>query len=551
MADYDLHSVKLPRADGSLLRLLVTLAETPLTAPLIAPGLLKPAGLYEMRTWHYDEAPTFMPIIPHPDAGQPSPPPDLDSIGVGGTVHEYASAYRSGTTTPVEVAERALAAIDASEALSPPMRGFIAVNREDVMRQARASADRIKRGEALSIFDGVPVAVKDEVNMPPYPTTVGTRFLGKEPAREDAHVVSRLREAGALLLGKANMHEIGITPNGVNPWHGAARNPFNPAHDTGGSSSGSAGIVGMGIAPVTIGADGGGSIRIPAAFCGAVGLKATFGRVSEFGAAPLTWTMGHLGPIATTVEDAALAYAVIAGPDSRDPASMHQPPVRLDALKREVRGLRLGIYPHWFEHASPEIVAACQRAVDALVAQGAQVCEISIPELHPAYIAHGITILIEMLTNMERYGVENLGPVSRLPLASMRPTTSRDYIQAQRIRTRTIRNFLTVLQDVDVIVTPTTAITAPPIPESALPYGESNLTQIIEIMRFINPGNLTGLPAISVPVGYDSQGLPIGLHLMGRAWEEDLLLRLAAAVEAGVERRKPQIWYDVLGGGGK
>lgn len=553
---YDLKSVKLPRAEGGLLRLLVTLAESPLTAPLIVRSLLEPGGVYEMRGWRYDEPPTFMPFLPYEttdgtatvdlDAvpAQPAEPSDFRFH----TVREYADAYRKGDTTPIEVAERALRAIESSDQLNSPMRFFIASSRDEVLRQAQESTDRIRQNKAISIFDGVPVAVKDEVDMLPYPTTVGTRFMGQQPAPEDSTVAARMRAAGALMLGKTNMHEIGITPNGVNPHHGAARNPYNPAHDTGGSSSGSGAAVAAGLCPVAIGADGGGSIRIPAAFNGVVGLKATFGRVSEFGAAPTAWSVAHLGPIAATAEDCALAYAVLAGPDPRDPNSQHQPPVSLDALNRDLRGVTLGIYRQWFEHAAPEIVTACTRAVEALEQRGAVICEIEIPELYRAYIAHGITILMEMLANMDRHWDRRgeFGLVTRLPLDAMRFTTSTDYIQAQRIRTRTIQHFEDALKTVDAIVTPTTAITAPPIKESALPHGESNLTQIIEIMRFINPQNFTGHPAISIPVGYDSRGLPIGMQITGRAWQEDLLLRLAYAVGESVERRKPQVWYDLL-----
>ena len=554
---YDLKSVKLPRAEGGLLRLLVTLAESPLTAPLIVRSLLEPGGVYDMRGWRYDEAPTFMPFLPYePTDG--TPPVNLDAIPTQPaepgefhfhTVHDYADAYRRGETTPVEVAERALAAIHASDHLTPPMRIFIASNRDDVLRQARESTERIRQGKPISVFDGVPVAVKDEVDMLPYPTTVGTRFMGQQPAREDSTVAARMRAAGALLLGKTNMHEIGITPSGVNPHHGTARNPYNSAHDTGGSSSGSGAAVAAGFCPVAIGADGGGSIRIPAAFNGVVGLKPTFGRVSEFGAAPIAWSVAHLGPIAATAEDCALAYAVLAGPDPRDPNSQHQPPVTLDALNRDLRGIKLGIYRRWFEHADPEIVAACTRAVEALEQRGAVICEIEIPELYPASVAHAITILMEMLANMDRHWDRRseFGFVTRLPLAAMRATTSTDYIQAQRIRTRTIQHFEDAFKVVDAIVTPTTAITAPPIKESALPYGESNLTQVIEIIRFVNPQNFTGHPAISIPVGYDSRGLPIGMQITGRAWQEDLLLRLAYAVGESVERRKPQVWYDLLG----
>ena len=331
---YDLKSVKLPYLAGGLLRLFVSLVEGPLGGLLI-PSLFESAGITWLRKQVIDEAPTHHPIHftgepAKKDSAVPEKEwPKSSAIKSHGfhfaTVFDYAKAYRDGKTTPEEVAKKLLDAIEASNASTPPLRAVITVDREDVMKQAREATKRIKARKPLSIFDGVPVAVKDEVDMVPYPTTVGTSFLGKSPAKEDATVVARMRAAGALLIGKTNMHEIGINVTGLNPHHGTTRNPYNTNHFTGGSSSGSATAVAAGLVPVAIGADGGGSIRIPASFCGVFGLKSTFGRVSEFGAAPLCWSVAHLGPIAGTATDTALAYAVMAGPDLRDPNSLHQP----------------------------------------------------------------------------------------------------------------------------------------------------------------------------------------------------------------------------------
>lgn len=557
--------MKLPIVQGAALRLVVALAESPITAPLIVPSLLKNAGVLAMRKLRYDDPPTYLPLWPHDDSVNVPDALDLNAIvGADGirprptqsnsfrfhTVRDFADAYRSGRTTPVEVAERVLAAIAASDQLTPPMRAFIAVNHDDLMRQACESAERIARGAPLSIFDGVPVAVKDEVDMVPYPTTGGTAIFGKAPAREDSHVVAKMRAVGAILIGKTNMYEIGMETNGTNPHHGAARNPYNPAHDTGGSSSGSGAAVGMGLAPVAIGADGGGSIRIPAAFNGGFGLKATFGRISEYGALPICWSMAHIGPIAASAEDTALAHAVMAGRDPRDPNSMHQPPATLAALNSDLRGLRIGIYTPYFEHAHSEVVAACRQVLDALVQCGAQLCEVTIPELYPASVAYALTIATEMLANVRHHlqtEPHNIGLTTRLPLAVMQHITAADYLQAQRIRTRHIRHFREAMRDVDVIATPTAGITAPRIVESALPQGVSDVGQVLATIRYAFPGNLTGLPAISIPAGYDSLGLPIGIQFMAHAWREDLLLRLAYEVERIVDRRKPMVWYDLLG----
>ncbi|MBK9782242.1 MAG: amidase [Anaerolineales bacterium] len=555
---YDLKSVKLPYLAGGVLKLFASLVEGALKGALI-PTLFESAGVTWLRKQHFDEAPTYAPIhytgqlqkeaATVPEAEFPKSPSQGKGF-VFTSIHEYANAYRAGTLTPEDVAKRVLEAIEQSDASNQPLRAFIAVNREDVLRQAKESTQRFKDGKPLSIFDGVPVAVKDEIDMTPYPTTVGTSFLGKTPAREDATVVARLRSAGALLIGKTNMHEIGINVTGLNPHHGTTRNPYNPAHFTGGSSSGSATAVAAGFVPVAIGADGGGSIRIPAGFCGLVGLKATYGRVSEFGAFPLDWTVAHIGPIAGSATDAALTYALIAGPDPKDDISLHQP---LPSIKgwddTNLKGLRIGIYREWFNHADKEVVAACEAMLKQFEAMGCEVKEIVIPNLEANRIAHTVTIVSEMVQGMSQtYDAHHTehGLDVRINLALGRQFSADDYVKAQRIRTRMIAHFNKAFNDVDVILTPTTAIAAPEIKKGALPDGESDLSVTVEIMRFATAANLTGLPAITFPVGYTQKGLPIGMQAMGRAWDEVTLLRLAYAAEKVVEHKAPQVHFKVL-----
>jgi Asp-tRNA(Asn)/Glu-tRNA(Gln) amidotransferase A subunit family amidase len=556
---YDLKSVKLPYLSGGLLRLFAALVEGPLGGLLI-PSLFESAGINWLRKQVIDEPPTIMPIhYADATADQSLSVPEKEwprasAINTNGfqfaTVFDYAKAYRDGRTTPEEVAAKLLDAIDSSNSSAQPLRAMIAVDRADVMKQAREATERIKDGHPLSIFDGVPVAVKDEVDMVPYPTTVGTAFLGKSAAKEDATIVARMRAAGALLIGKANMHEIGINVTGLNPHHGVTRNPYNPNHFTGGSSSGSATAVAAGLVPVAISADGGGSIRIPAAFCGLFGLKSTFGRISEYGAAPLCWSVAHLGPIAGTATDTALAYAVMAGPDLRDPNTLHQPLPSLENWDQlNLNGLKLGIYKPWFQHADAEVVAACETMLRRFQEMGAEIVEISIPDLELNRIAHSVTILAEMAQALSYTYAEHHkqhGLDVRLNLALARATSSQDYLLAQRARTRIMDNFKRALEHADMILTPTTAIAAPAIPQDALPDGNSDLSATIEIMRFVTAGNMTGLPAVTFPAGYTKAGLPIGMQAMGRAWEEHQLLRLAVNAEKVVERKAPQVHYRFL-----
>ena len=557
--EYDLKSVKLPYLSGWLARLFANLLESPLRG-LPIPSLLRSAGIIRLRKKHIDEPPTFYPIN---YTGKPAsearglPKVELPDQSAGGrtgfrfnTVRDYARAYREGKTTPEEVAHRLIGAIEASDASSEPLRAFIAVDRADVLKQAENAAKRIKNGQKLSDFDGVPVAVKDEVDMVPYPTTVGTAFLGASAAREDSTVVARMRAAGALLIGKANMHELGMGVTGQNPHHGTPRNPYNPSHYTGGSSSGSAAAVAAGFCPVAIGADGGGSIRIPSSFCGLVGLKPTFGRVSEFGAAPLDWSVAHLGPLAATAADAALAYSVIAGPDAKDPLSLYQPVPDLTGWNNlELNDLSLGVYWPWFRHASTDTVSICEKLMRELENMGARIREIVVPELEAGRVAHNIIIAAEMAQAMERYYAKHhrkYGLEVRINLALARQFTANDYIQAQRVRTRMMANFNRILEQVDVIITPTTIRPASAIPRAALAHGGFDLATLVEAIRFTSPANLTGLPAISFPAGYNEAGLPIGMQAIGHAWHEHTLLRLALASEQIVERKAPKVFYNLL-----
>jgi Asp-tRNA(Asn)/Glu-tRNA(Gln) amidotransferase A subunit family amidase len=557
--EYDLKSVKLPYLAGGMLRLFVKLVEGPLRGLLI-PSLFKSSGISWLREQRFDEPPTPQPVNytgtlaveaqAVPEQEWPGPA-SLPGLGFRfSTVQDYAKAYREGKITPEDVAHRVLEAIVTSNATEPPLRAIIAVDREDVLRQAREATRRIKEGQALSVFDGVPVAVKDEVDMVPYPTTVGTAFLGKSPCKEDSTVVARMRAAGALLIGKANMHEIGIGVTGLNPHHGTPRNPYAPDHFTGGSSSGPGTAVAAGLCPAAIAADGGGSIRIPASFCGIVGIKPTFGRISEHGAAPLCWSVAHLGPLAATATDTALAYAVMAGPDPKDPNSLRQPaPTLVGWDKLDLSGLTLGVYWPWFRHATADMVSTCEAMLKQFESMGARMREVVIPDLEAGRVAHTITIAGEMAQALDQTYAEHYreyGADVRINLALARAFTTMDYVQAQRVRTRLIANFARALEQVDAILTPATALPAPIIPKAALPDGESDLSTLFEIMRFATPANLAGLPAISFPVGYNEASLPLGMQAIGRAWQEATLLRLALAAERVVDRRSPQIHYRIL-----
>jgi len=557
--EYDLKSVKMPYLVGRGLRLFVFLLESPLAAVLI-PSLFKSAGIRWLRQQRFDEPPTMHPIhypaVATPGLAtikqeqSPTPVKDTASGFKFTTVWDYGQAYDNGRISPEQVAEKLLLAVQKSDQGERPLHALVSLVPEELWRQARASAQRIKNGSRLSALDGVPIAIKDELDMLPYPTKVGTSFLGTAPCQEDATVVARLRAAGALLFAKAAMHEIGIGVTGLNTVSGTPRNPYHLDHHTGGSSSGSAAAVASGLCPIAIGADGGGSIRIPASFCGLVGLKATFGRLSEFGAAPLCWSLAHVGPLAGTVADATLAYSVMAGPDPKDPLSLQQPlPDWSNWQQTELSDLTIGVYWPWFRHAEAETVQACEAMLQRFQKLNGKIVEISITDLEAARISHSITIISEMAQALDRtYQLHHRehGLDVRANLVLARKLSSRDYLQAQQVRTRMLHHFTAAFKKVDVILTPTTGIPAPAINPKALTSGESDISKLVEIMRFVTPANLTGLPAISFPIGYTAKGLPIGMQAIGRPWQETTLLRMAAAAEQNLQRCEPQLYHRLL-----
>jgi Asp-tRNA(Asn)/Glu-tRNA(Gln) amidotransferase A subunit family amidase len=556
---YDLQSVQMPYLAGSKLKLFLSALDSPARGALLG-SLLKQAGVTWLRQQQFDEWPTFEPSAPVREPArqaytlaptqwpeQPAHQPDGWNFP---TTFDFARAYRQGVTDPVAVAERVLAAITSSDQADPPLRAFIELNKEDVMRQARASAERLRKGEPLSLLDGVPVAIKDELDMTPYPTHMGTSFLGQNPVQQDAIAVARMRAAGAVLIGKTNMHEIGIGVTGYNPHFGTPRNPYNLAHYTGGSSSGSAAAVAAGLCPIALGADGGGSVRLPAAFCGVMGVKPTYGRVPESGSFALDFTVAHVGALAATTSDLVLAYAAIAGPDPADRLSAQQPlPALAGWTNTDLSDLTLGVFRPWFNHATPEMVQANEQMLEHFQQLGAKIKEIAIPDLEAARIAHVITITTEMNQALERFydaHHKEMGPDVRISLALSRAFNARDFVQAQRVRTRLMAHFQRAFEQVDAIITPAAGLTAPPIPEAALAYGDSDLTTLTEIMRYAPFANMTGHPAMTFPVGYAAHGLPAAMQVMGRHWDETTLFRLALAAEKRLERRKPQLFFDLL-----
>ncbi len=439
--------------------------------------------------------------------------------------------------SPVELTRACLERI---AEVQPRLRAFVTVTAEVAVAGALAAEREIVAGNYRGPLHGIPLSVKDLFDVAGVPTTAGGGFA-VEPATEDSAVAERLRSSGAVLLGKTLLHEFAFGVTSVNPHFGAVRNPWADDRIAGGSSGGSAAAVATGCGFGSIGSDTGGSIRIPAALCGVVGLKPTRGRVSLRGAVPLSWTLDHAGPLARTVRDTALLYGAIAGHDVRDPASRAAPyEDTSEELEAGATGLRIGVWEAAMAQADPPIATLARAAVETLAAAGARVSEVTLPRASEL-VATQLTILATdaYAFHRERFDSEpeRYGEDVRARIARGRDTTGAEYAQARRVRSEVSAAFDQVLASYDAIVLPTTVVAAP------RREGADAVATAARLTALTSPFNLTGLPAISVPCGLAS-ALPVGLQLVGARWREARLLRVARAYESA---RGDLAWPDGSG----
>ncbi len=469
------------------------------------------------------------------------------------TLDDFAHAYAGGRT-PTEIAEACLAAVRASDAMHPPLRAVITSTDDDALAAAEASTARWRAGQPLSPLDGVPVVVKDNLDMAGVPTTNGTTL--EFPVPGDSRVVTRLRAAGAVVVGKANLHEIGAGVTGINPHHGTARNPHDPQRWCGGSSSGSACAVGAGLVPLAIGTDAGGSIRAPAAFCGAVGFKPTFGRVSRLGLSIVCDTIDHIGPIATTCADAARALVAIAAVERDDEETWDQPPLpaydaAVAALERQPDRLRIGIDRALLEHhtVDADVAARIEECAEALADAGAELVDVGLPDPDHARLVGLVILGAEGPSGhegrLERHHSE-LGADVRVLLEIGAYFSARDYLKAQRLRRRIRDAWHAVLSEVDYVLSPSAGIPAGPIHDDALRTGEVDQVTNERAISQTFPSNLTGYPAVSVPYG-DIGGLPVGAQIIGRPWDDLGVLGVGRVIETlAPAPARPARWYGLL-----
>ena len=418
------------------------------------------------------------------------------------------------------------------------------------MAAARA-ADAAVAGGTTGPLTGVPLALKDLFDTAGTRTTGGSRIFADRVPAEDAAVVARLRSAGAVFVGKTNLHEWAFGVTNQNPHFGATRNPWDLSRIPGGSSGGSAAALAVGACYGALGSDTGGSIRIPASLCGIVGLKPTYGRVSVRGVIPLSWTLDHVGPMARTVRDVALLYGAIAGYDPRDPLSADVPlEDPLVSLEQGVQGLRLGVpRTHFFERADPEVASRVRAALTVLEREGAELVEVPFPPSEALFDTQRTIISSDAAAyhaDHVREQPDAIGAdvLARLKQADVMSATHLALARHRRDELR--REVIALFAECDALVTPATAVAAPEATHgdpSAMTLGAAAREAAARLTAMTSPFNLTGLPAISIPCGFTAAGLPVGLQLAAAPWREALVLRAARAYERATSwgERRPAI----------
>jgi len=453
------------------------------------------------------------------------------------TISELAHQLRRREVSPVEITVTCLERI---EKLNPALNAFITVMAESALAEARAAEAEILRGEWRGPLHGIPIALKDLIDTAGVRTTAASALHKNRIPAQDAEVVRRLRLAGAVIVGKNNLHEFAYGGSSLVSYYGDVHNPWDAGHVAGGSSGGSAAAVVAGMACAAIGTDTAGSIREPAALCGCVGIKPTFGRVSSRGVIPLSWSLDHVGPLAATVADATIVLQAIAGYDAADLTSADVPVTDyVAALGEHARSLRVGVpRAYFFDDLDAEVASALDHALRAIHTLVSQVQEVHLEvptdravQAAESYAYHAENVRMKP----ELYQAETLRRIR-----TGEKISAAEYMERRRELEAARRNITRVFADVDVLVTPTMPIPAPAIADlKANP--EALRPAELKLLRNTRPFNVWGLPAISVPCGFTESGLPIGLQIAAPHWREDWVLRLAHAYEQATAWHKRRV----------
>jgi aspartyl-tRNA(Asn)/glutamyl-tRNA(Gln) amidotransferase subunit A len=462
----------------------------------------------------------------------------VDMVWAGAS--DLARLIAGKEVSPVEVVR---AHLDRISALDGGLAAFITVCEEGALEGAREAERAVMAGQTLGPLHGVPVGLKDLFDTRGVLTTGGARkILGDRVPETDATVVARLRAAGAVVLGKLNMHEFAYGPEGLNDHYGHARNPWDSLvhRITGGSSSGSGAAVAAGLCPIALGSDTGGSIRIPASLCGITGLKPTYGRASRAGVLPLAWSMDHVGPMTRSAADAALVLSAMAGYDPADPSTSVLPvPDYRAALTGTITGLRVGALSAYFlEVAAPAVQAAVSAALRRLEQLGAVVDEVRLESIEHVPAAAAAIVACEAFAYHAPWLRRQPGDYQRDVRERLRLgafISGPQYVRAQQFRGEVRDEVNRLLTRRDVLVAPSTPITATPVGQAQVAIGDAQSDVRSALISFTRPFNLSGHPACSIPCGFSTEGLPIGLQIIGRPFDEATILRVADAYQRATD----------------
>ncbi len=452
------------------------------------------------------------------------------------TISELAPKIHNKEISPVELTEAALAAADM---LQPTLNSFITILHDRAMDQARESERAISRGDYRGPLHGIPIGLKDNLATAGITTTLGSKVLADHVPEEDAEVVRRCREAGAIIIGKENLEEFAAGATSNNPHYGAVHNPWGLDHIPGGSSGGGAANVAAGVTFASLGTDLGGSVRLPGTFCGVVGLKQSFGRVSQRGLLVTSFNGDHIGPMTRSVADSALVLQVLAGNDPLDPSTVPVPvPDYSAGLGRGLSGLKMGVPSnHYFDLLDGEVEATVRKSIAALEELGAELQEVSLPSME-YFGALRISAMADAIVTHEPFlksNREDYGPDVLYRTLPGQFVLGRDYSKSLKVQRLIQEEYAQVMQQVDFLITPTAPVPAPRIDakyitmdgvEHRVRGPGSSL-----ISRNTSPLNATGLPAITVPCGVTQIGLPIGVQFITGPFEEGLLFQVADCYE--------------------
>jgi aspartyl-tRNA(Asn)/glutamyl-tRNA(Gln) amidotransferase subunit A len=451
------------------------------------------------------------------------------------SIEQAARLLRRGEISPVDLVEVSLARIGR---WSPRLNVFLTVLAENARRQAKVAEREIRRGRGKNPLHGIPVSLKDNFWTRGVRTTAGSKILADWVPRANSDVADSLAEAGAILLGKTNMHEFAYGITGENPHYGSSRNPWAPERISGGSSGGSAVAVALGMGAASVGTDTGGSIRIPSALCGIVGLKPTYGLVSTTGVVPLGTTFDHCGPIARSVTDLCILLEAIAG---KYPRGAVRPAWRTLG-KTPPRRFRIGLPKEfYFDRLAPEVRHSVEAAAKKFGSLGARIEQVSLPRLSGAVEQATSVVIAEASAYHESQGyfparASEYGDDVRGHLAFGRTLLAVDYFRGIAARRNVIADFEAAFEKVDAILAPTAPISAPRVGQTQVRLtGDRETATRAELLRLTRPSNISGMPAISIPCGFTREGLPVGMQLMGPRWSEARLLAIARAYEQASE----------------